>query len=164
MKLVTFVRQEEGRDRLGVLVDDDQHVVDCAAAIPDDPALVSMRALMESGRSGLDQVRQLAGSAPNPVPLTRVRLRPPVPVPAQLRDFLCFEEHLTRSFAVAKKMAVARADDPEAMRRQVAERGTFDVPSAWYQQPLYYKGNRFACSGHEEDVHWPAYSSLIDYE
>lgn len=164
MKLVTFVRHAQNRDRLGVLVDDDQQVVDCAAAAPDEPALASMQALIESGQPGLDQVRQLAGSAPDPLPLAQVRLRPPVPVPAQLRDCLCFEEHLQRSFAVAKEMTISRADDPAAMREQVAARGSFDIPDVWYRQPLYYKGNRFACSGHEQDVRWPAYSSLIDYE
>ncbi len=37
-------------------------------------------------------------------------------------------------------------------------------PEAWYQQPLYYKANRFAVSGPEEVVEWPAYSRLMDYE
>lgn len=162
MKLVTY-RHEDQQDRLGVLVDDDQRVVDCASALPDEPVLTSMQALMDAGQHGLRIVRDLAHSVPS-IPLADVRLRPPVPVPAQVRDCMCFEEHLLRSFEVGKKLAVNLAADPEAMRRKVEEQGLFDVPEAWYSQPLYYKGNRFACSGHDDDVRWPAYSSLIDYE
>lgn len=162
MKLVTF-RQTDTRDRLGVLVDADQRVVDCSATVPDDPALASMQALLDAGEPGLRVVRELAHSAPS-IPLAEVRLRPPVPVPAQIRDFLCFEEHLRCSFEVGKKIAVAQAEDPEAMQQRATEQGLFDIPASWYVQPLYYKGNRFACSGHGDDIHWPAYSSLMDYE
>jgi 2-keto-4-pentenoate hydratase/2-oxohepta-3-ene-1,7-dioic acid hydratase in catechol pathway len=50
------------------------------------------------------------------------------------------------------------------MRRQVEERGMFAVPEVWYRQPIYYKGNRFSCSGHGDDIPWPAFASLLDFE
>ena len=33
-----------------------------------------------------------------------------------------------------------------------------------YKQPVYYKGNRFNVVGHEEEVRWPRYSAMLDYE
>jgi 2-keto-4-pentenoate hydratase/2-oxohepta-3-ene-1,7-dioic acid hydratase in catechol pathway len=38
------------------------------------------------------------------------------------------------------------------------------VPEVWYQQPLYYKGNRFCVASSGKDVVWPAYSELMDFE
>jgi hypothetical protein len=33
-----------------------------------------------------------------------------------------------------------------------------DAPPVFYKQPIYYKANRFAVIGTDEDVVWPAYS------
>jgi 2-keto-4-pentenoate hydratase/2-oxohepta-3-ene-1,7-dioic acid hydratase in catechol pathway len=38
------------------------------------------------------------------------------------------------------------------------------IPPIWYEQPIYYKGNRFAVAGPDSTVRWPAYSRVIDYE
>jgi 2-keto-4-pentenoate hydratase/2-oxohepta-3-ene-1,7-dioic acid hydratase in catechol pathway len=38
------------------------------------------------------------------------------------------------------------------------------VPAIWYDQPLYYKCNRFATTGPDVEVVWPDYSQIIDYE
>jgi 2-keto-4-pentenoate hydratase/2-oxohepta-3-ene-1,7-dioic acid hydratase in catechol pathway len=38
------------------------------------------------------------------------------------------------------------------------------IPPIWYDQPIYYKGNRFAVSGPDSTVHWPSFSRVIDYE
>jgi 2-keto-4-pentenoate hydratase/2-oxohepta-3-ene-1,7-dioic acid hydratase in catechol pathway len=37
------------------------------------------------------------------------------------------------------------------------------IPSIWFEQPLYYKGNRLAVTG-SGTVAWPAESHVIDYE
>jgi 2-keto-4-pentenoate hydratase/2-oxohepta-3-ene-1,7-dioic acid hydratase in catechol pathway len=163
MKLVTF-RGADQAERLGVLVDDEERIADCTAARPDEPALRSMQQLIEAGDSALELVREVAAEADSTVPLEEARLLPPVPVPAQMRDCLCFEEHLVNAFRIARELAVQRAEDPEAMRREVEERNLFAVPDVWYRQPIYYKANRFACSGHGDDVSWPAYSSMLDFE
>jgi 2-keto-4-pentenoate hydratase/2-oxohepta-3-ene-1,7-dioic acid hydratase in catechol pathway len=34
----------------------------------------------------------------------------------------------------------------------------------WYEQPIYYKANRFSVVGADADVRWPAYAQLLDYE
>jgi len=163
MKLVTFTTQDSP-DQVGVLVNNDQHVVNVTAAEPDRPDLRSMQALIEAGAAGLDVVRELLERGGPRLPLADVRLRPPVPVPAQLRDCLCFEKHLKGAFRVGSKLSIAAAADPAARAREIEERGLYQVPDIWYKQPLYYKGNRFACSGTGEDVPWPGYSELLDYE
>jgi 2-keto-4-pentenoate hydratase/2-oxohepta-3-ene-1,7-dioic acid hydratase in catechol pathway len=163
MKLVTFVG-DGGDDRLGVLVHGGERAVDCAAADPDNPALASMQGLMEAGDAGLDRVREIVAAGGPSIPLEEVRLRAPVPVPAQMRDCLSFEAHLKGAFAVARKMAIAGAPDPDVRRREIEQRGEFEVPDVWYRQPIYYKANRFACIGTGEDVQWPLYSNLLDYE
>jgi 2-keto-4-pentenoate hydratase/2-oxohepta-3-ene-1,7-dioic acid hydratase in catechol pathway len=38
------------------------------------------------------------------------------------------------------------------------------VPDVWYQQPLYYKGNRFCVAPSGKDIVWPAYSEVMDFE
>ena len=42
--------------------------------------------------------------------------------------------------------------------------GRFAVPDVWYQQPLYYKANRFSVAQSGKDIVWPAYSEVMDFE
>lgn len=161
MKLITFSYQNE--HRLGVLTNDDQRVIDVKSYSPESPALNSMEALINSGQGGLDLVSEIADTANDTIAISDVSLRFPMR-PVQLRDALCFEEHLQRAFTVARNLAISEADDPELARRQVEEKGLFQIPDTWYKQPIYYKGNRFATSGPEEDIPWPQYSILRDYE
>lgn len=72
---------------------------------------------------------------------------PPL-LPVQYRDCLVFETHLKNSFAQAEKMT-GRA---------------FDIPPVWYDQPIYYKGNRMSFIGHGQDVIWPGYAQFLDVE
>ena len=72
---------------------------------------------------------------------------PPL-LPVQYRDCLVFEEHLKGSFEQARKMT-GRA---------------FDIPPVWYDQPIYYKGNRMSFVGHKADVIWPSYAEFLDIE
>ena len=61
---------------------------------------------------------------------------------ASLRDFLAFEDHVVRG---AKR------------------RGT-DVPTYWYEAPVYYKGNHRSLLGPEETCPWPDYTNRLDFE
>ena len=65
-----------------------------------------------------------------------------------MRDCLTFELHLRNAMAQAEKRSGIKRPFPEV----------------WYQQPIYYKANRFSFIGHETDVVWPAYSQWMDYE
>jgi 2-keto-4-pentenoate hydratase/2-oxohepta-3-ene-1,7-dioic acid hydratase in catechol pathway len=109
-----------------------------------------MLALIEAGAPGLELAAELTRDAPpeTQYALGDVRLLTPLPNPPQIRDFLCFEEHLHNSFGQAARMA---GREPE-------------IPAVWYQQPIYYKGNRFSVNGPDSDVVWPDYSQVMDYE
>jgi 2-keto-4-pentenoate hydratase/2-oxohepta-3-ene-1,7-dioic acid hydratase in catechol pathway len=78
-----------------------------------------------------------------------------VPEPRQMRDCLCFEKHLKQaSAAIQMRQRPGTTVDP----------ATITIPDIWYQQPIYYKGNRFSVIGPEADVQWPSYSKVLDYE
>jgi 2-keto-4-pentenoate hydratase/2-oxohepta-3-ene-1,7-dioic acid hydratase in catechol pathway len=77
-----------------------------------------------------------------------VRLLAPVPVPPQMRDFLCFEKHLQQAFA-----AVAKLRGTEAR-----------IPKVWYERPIFYHPSRFSVCGTEADVPWPGYTERLDFE
>ena len=156
MKLVTFL--SEGTERLGVL-HDGASVVDVAASArrgggSAEPAFASMQALIEGAAPALAALRALLAEPARLVllPLAGVRLLAPLPRPEQIRDCLCFEEHLTNVMERAK--AVSGSVPPA----QASMHATF------LQRPIYYKANRFAVVGPDTDVTWPAYSKLMDYE
>ena len=67
-----------------------------------------------------------------------VKLRAPLPRPNSIRDFLAFEKH---AFSI---------------------RGP--KPKDWYEIPVYYKGNPDSVIGPGDEISWPAYTDLLDYE
>ena len=72
-----------------------------------------------------------------------------------MRDFLCFETHLRQARANRYLFGAGTARlDP----------ATVEIPNVWYEQPIYYKCNRFSVIGPEEDVIWPRYTRMLDYE
>ena len=34
----------------------------------------------------------------------------------------------------------------------------------WYEQPIYYKGNRLSFVGHKAEIKWPSFSEFLDIE
>ena len=149
MKLVTF--DANGSDRIGVVLVDEVAPLNAAQT----PAFASMRSLLEAGPEALEAAGRAARVAGQRHPLSDLRLRAPLPRPVQMRDALCFEQHLRQ----------ARAN------RHLFGQGTerippedIDVPQVWYDQPIYYKGNRFAVSGPEDKILWPRGETKLDYE
>lgn len=145
MRLITYVHHN-GPPRLGAFTGDDAQVVDLRRALLinsgiDAPAFGSMQALIEAGERAWDSARETIAHAPEEAVIAAgdVRLLAPIPVPIQMRDFMVFEVHASGS-------------------------GQRELPQTWYDQPIYYKCNRFSVQGTEAEVRWPAYSSLIDYE
>ncbi|WP_229803670.1 fumarylacetoacetate hydrolase family protein [Planobispora rosea] len=123
MRLATF--QYQGLRRSGV--------VDGDAILP-----------FPRGAELLDVIR--TGSVPDTgaaVPLTEVRLLPPVEPPA-VRDFVTFEEHV------------------EGVRRSVS--GAAGVPDAWYDAPTFYFTNPYAMIGAHDDVPVPPGCRALDFE
>jgi 2-keto-4-pentenoate hydratase/2-oxohepta-3-ene-1,7-dioic acid hydratase in catechol pathway len=137
VRLVTY--EQEGSRRLGALVDD--RVVDLPAAVGHPSFPTTMEALVEAGSSSLDAARAALDAGAEDHSVAGARLLAPI-LPASLRDFLAFEDHV--------KAGAARRGEP--------------VPESWYEMPVYYKGNHRSVFGPGEEIPWPAYTEELDYE
>ncbi len=167
MKLVTYL--SDGQDRLGALQGDrvvDLQAAHAAEAGSPTPALASMQALIEAGDEGMARARSALASAHDAArrPLADTTLLSPLPCPVQMRDFLCFETHMRQAGDAVARLTALASPDPEAALAELARVGSRPIPPIWYQQPIYYKCNRFAVQGTGADVHWPRYSKVMDYE
>jgi 2-keto-4-pentenoate hydratase/2-oxohepta-3-ene-1,7-dioic acid hydratase in catechol pathway len=164
MRLVTF-RGADGADRLGALIESDAAVVDLFHARA-EPAFASMLALIEDGDDALEGARRIVADPPAGavIEAASVTLRTPLPRPPQIRDCLCFEEHLKQAYTVLRRNRAAAEPDPEEALKRFEAQGLFRIPEVWYRQPIYYKANRFAVIGTGEDVLWPSYAEVMDYE
>ena len=160
MKLLTF--KQQGAEYLGALTN--TGVVNLSAAAPEDLAFSSMQQFIEAGQPALDRAYALLASGPASAPSEQVEWLAPLPLPAQIRDCLGFEEHLKNAFESAIKLSAMAADDPVKAEQEFRASGRFTVPEVWYQQPLYYKANRFSVAPSGKDVVWPAYSEVMDFE
>ncbi|MBX2860283.1 MAG: fumarylacetoacetate hydrolase family protein [Vampirovibrio sp.] len=74
--------------------------------------------------------------------LEEITWKPPLANPPMMRDFLAFETHTKAGFDRRKQ----------------------PMPEAWYQLPVYYKGNPNRLIGHQEAVVWPKYTAKLDFE
>src|SRR4051812_41612742 len=83
VRLVTYSRPGDGRDRIGVQRDDD--VVPMGG-----PA--TMLQLLRLGEEGIARARSAAETAVRGEPLAELRLRAPLPRPNSMRDFMLVEE------------------------------------------------------------------------
>ena len=160
MKLLTF--KQQGSDYLGALTD--AGVFNLSAAAEGDNAFSSMQQLIEAGKPALDRAYELLASGSDFIPAQQVEWLAPLPCPAQIRDCLGFEEHLKNSYKSVIKLSSMAEADPAKAEQELQASGRFSVPKVWYQQPLYYKGNRFCVASSGTDVVWPAYSELMDFE
>jgi len=170
MRLVTFVNSQ-GLELPGALLDSDQVVLDLQAAHREykggvSPALMSVLSLAESGDAGLQLARDIVAKAPSSAIISRdqVRLRAPIQPPPQMRDFSCFELHLQQCFAAARKGRAMRAPDPDAALQAMDTSADDLVLKTFNRQPIYYKCNRFAVAGVDDEFQWPSYSKLLDFE
>ena len=69
-----------------------------------------------------------------------------------MRDFLCFEKHLTQ--ARRNRYLVTGGDGPKDV----------PIPDHWYKYPIYYKCNRLNVVGTGDDVMMPSYTKFLDFE
>ena len=160
MKLLTFKLQ--GKEYLGALTN--TGVFNLSAAASEEIDFSSMQHFIEAGQPALDRAYALLASGPASIPSDQVDWLAPLPLPAQIRDCLGFEEHLKNAFESALKLSAMGADDPVNAEEELRASGRFAVPEVWYQQPLYYKANRFSVAQSGKDVVWPAYSEVMDFE
>ena len=61
-----------------------------------------------------------------------------------LRDFIAFKQHISTVLGVLGKAS--------------------EIPAAWYEMPVYYKGNYRTLMGHEQLLYWPRFTEQLDYE
>ena len=153
MKLLTFLTG--GKMHVGALLDDGATVADFTAADGDVPCFRSMLDLIDGGPEALEQAAELTRRARVTVKLEAVQLRSPLPEPRQIRDFLAFEQHVRQARAHRHLLGITGGPTDPAK---------IEIPAVWYQQPTYYKANRFSVIGHGQDIVWPSYSSKMDYE
>lgn len=151
MKLVTF-EGAAGVRHIGALQADLKTISDFTAS--GAPHFAEMLALIEGGDRALDEARTLLERPVREVDLDTVRLLAPVPVPTQIFDCLCFEEHLLNSARNAHRVF---NKPPSAM----SEGGIAEV---FRELPVYYKGNRFSVIGTGQDIICPRYCKFLDYE
>jgi 2-keto-4-pentenoate hydratase/2-oxohepta-3-ene-1,7-dioic acid hydratase in catechol pathway len=165
MKLVTFrTAQGDATDRLGALLGEDQ-VLDLTAAGA-APAFGSMLALIEAGEPAWAQARELTAASParHRLARTEVRLRAPLPLPPQMRDSMSFHLHIKQSSLSRARSVALASGDPKAVAAYEAMAASWQLPAIHTRQPVYYKANRFAVSGPDDEIRWPAYSKLMDFE
>lgn len=152
MKLVTF-ELPAGERHIGALLPGETRIADFTAS--GAPWARDMLALIDGGESALGAARALLAAPTTTRQLSEVRLLAPLPEPRQMRDFLCFEQHLRQARTQRHLFGVTGyPTDPAKV----------DVPKVWYEEPVYYKCNRFAVVGTGHEVVCPSYCKMLDYE
>lgn len=147
MRLATVL--SDGRPRVVAALDDETLLdLDRAAEFAryESGTFSNMLSVIEEGDYGLEQADHLMRRAERRalLKIADVSFLPPI-MPVQYRDCLVFEEHLfncLRAFGQA---------EPQ-------------LPPVWYEQPIYYKGNRMSFIGHGQEVIWPGYAEHLDIE
>jgi 2-keto-4-pentenoate hydratase/2-oxohepta-3-ene-1,7-dioic acid hydratase in catechol pathway len=160
MKLLTFEHQDS--EYLGALID--REVINLSASAPREIAFSSMQNFIEAGQPALDRAYEILASGKAEKASDQINWLAPLPLPAQIRDCLSFEEHLKNAFESAIKLSAMGANDPIKAEQELRASGRFDIPEVWYQQPLYYKANRFSVAQSGKDIVWPEYSKIMDFE
>ena len=150
MRLATV--HHNGRTKVVAALDDDMLLdLDRAAELAryETNVFTSMQAVINEGDYGLEQAHGLLRRANKRtiIPVAEVVFLPPI-MPVQYRDCLVFEEHLKNGFEQSAKLTGQ----------------TYAIPKVWYQQPIYYKGNRMSFIGHQMDVLWPSSAEYLDIE
>jgi len=152
MRLMTFVGP--GGPEAGALDETGQIVPLSRSGWPD---LASVDAIIAGGEKALERARSLRTDVPERIAPDAVRWLAPLPRPAQIRDFLVFEEHMRMAGWRGAQLRATWGAPP-------APSEPMPIPPIWYEQPIYYKGNRFAVAGPDSTVDWPTFSKVIDYE
>lgn len=157
MKLATFVAGD--RPRVGLVDAEAGSILDLSAAGSEHPFLGSMVSLIERGDEALEVIRDLARSGQeHRLALSKVRLLAPLPRPEQIRDFFIFPGHIRQSAVGMRKLAARLEGTP------VGDTAPGEVPEIFKTRPVYYISNRNNVSGPGDDISWPRYSEIMDFE
>ena len=156
MRLITFKRERE--EEIGALAGDATVVrlqaAETLRAGRPQPHLANMLAFLHGGAAARDAAQAALDFAISQVPpgvllgCAGLEILSPVPRPESIRDFMVFEQHITnciRKFEMPRWLAAV----DESVDRIFGRRATlaYRKNRAWYQRPVYYKGNRFSVVG-----------------
>ena len=124
--------------------------------------------MAESGDEALNMASDLVAGAikggSSLIERDGARLLAPIPRPPQMRDFLCFEKHLVQAFQQSRIVRSRLFPDPQGALEDMERKGILAVPQTWYERPIFYHPNRMNVIGLDQDVIWPDYSTLLDFE
>lgn len=73
---------------------------------------------------------------------SQLSLNSPIDKIETYRDFYAHEKHVAAGFKKRNE----------------------DIPAAWYEIPAYYKGPSHGFIGHQDEILWPSYTDILDYE
>ena len=104
------------------------------------PVSRTMEGLIARGLNVVEAIEAQLDDLPRQ-PLADVEILAPLR-PASLRDFLAFEDH-------AKAGAARRGEE---------------LNPAWYEMPVYYKGNHRSILGPGQPLVWPSWTEKLDFE
>lgn len=165
MKFVTF--ESGGVCSPGAIVEAGQ-ILDLrkASASRAGNSFGDMLDVIAAGAAGLEAVRNWLRNPPDGclIGLNDVRLKAPLPRPNMIRDFANYELHVRQAIAASLKVRARATPDPEVTLAKFYESGLHVIPKIWFEQPLYFKGNPRTVIGPDEDVIWPKFAKLMDYE
>ncbi|HVK80789.1 MAG TPA: fumarylacetoacetate hydrolase family protein, partial [Verrucomicrobiae bacterium] len=117
------------------------------------PALTSMQALIEAQALPIAERLVADGDLRDCVKLQESgQLLAPIPRPIQLRDGLCFIDHLKNGMAMAAKLG--HTPNPAFVH----------LVENFHTRPFWYNANHLCVCGPDTNVIWPPYSQMIDYE
>jgi 2-keto-4-pentenoate hydratase/2-oxohepta-3-ene-1,7-dioic acid hydratase in catechol pathway len=166
MKLATFTLNG-GAPVIGSVDTQKDTVLDLQAAHRTlfggaNPAFNSMLDLIEAGEPALDLARKVVeqSKGQGAHALSAVKLLAPVPLPPQIRDFNCFEQHATGAVAGMQVLRARMEGKPEPDRAKIAQ----PMAPVYRERPIFYISNRFSVVGPDADIEWPAYCDYLDYE
>jgi 2-keto-4-pentenoate hydratase/2-oxohepta-3-ene-1,7-dioic acid hydratase in catechol pathway len=151
MKLVTF-EMSDGGQHIGAITSDEATISDFTAT--GNPRFHDMLALMDGGDAALEEARYLTETPRATVETAAIQLLAPVPIPRQIFDCLCFEQHFLQARLHAHLVPGGRAVNPSSN----------ELPPIYRETPVYYKSNRFSVIGPDADIVCPRYSKFLDYE
>ena len=75
-------------------------------------------------------------------PLAGSKINAPLDVITSYRDFYAHEQHVAKGFELRNE----------------------SIPPSWYEIPAYYKGSCHSFIGDGDEILWPSYSRILDYE
>ncbi len=178
VRLTTFT-DKGGQNRLGALCHTDKVIIDLNGAAmhllgKPFPYFSSLQALIEGGMEALETAQEvLALTLQNDVQeflieVPSITLQAPLPRPIQIRDCIAFFDHMRNSMPALAEIMIAESADPKATRHQLENSSSLltadDLPEFMLRNPVYYRCNNLAVIGPEQNIIWPDFAKLMDYE